>query len=109
MKEITAAELKKQIDSDDPLIVMDCRSQESFLSEHIPGAINLRWSDIEAQVAMIVPDKNRRIVTYCSGFACDASIKCLHNLTKLGYLNVTEFPGGLAEWKSMGYPIEKQL
>ena len=102
MQEITTEELKKLIDSKTKFILLDCRAPEYFQVEHIPGALNLRWKNVPEQAAAVLPDKNALIVTYCGGITCDASIKCFQNLKQLGYTNVREYSGGLADWKAGG-------
>lgn len=107
MNEITTVELKKIIDSKEKFILLDCRAQEYFETEHIPGAINLRWKYVPEEAEKVLLDKNQLIVTYCGGITCDASLKCFQNLQKLGYTNLREYSGGLADWKAKGHQTIK--
>jgi len=52
---------------DKSLTLIDVLSSESFVAFHIPGAINLPVMDIARQAAAVLPDRRRRIVTYCGG------------------------------------------
>ena len=52
---------------DKSLTLVDVLSPESFVAFHIPGAINLPVMDIARLAAAVLPDRRRRIVTYCGG------------------------------------------
>lgn len=107
MKEISTHELKKMIDNHKDFTLLDCRGVDYFLWEHLPSAVNLRWKYVEERTAGIIPDKNTFIVTSCDGFTCMASIKAFQRLEKLGYTNLHEYAGGLADWKANGLPTIK--
>lgn len=100
MKEITTEELKRLIDEKADFVLLDCRSVHYYNWEHIPQALNLRWKYVEKQASHVIPDKNTKIITYCDGFTCNASVRCFHNLQKAGYTNLIEYSGGLADWKA---------
>lgn len=106
--ELTTEELKKRIDSKETCILLDCRSQEYYDAEHIPGAINLRWKNVPEHAEKLLPDKDILMVTYCGGMTCDASIRCYENLMALGYTNLKEYAGGIADWKAHGYQTMKE-
>ncbi|MBI4009061.1 hypothetical protein HY357_02410 [Candidatus Roizmanbacteria bacterium] len=103
MKEITTQELKKLISGKKKFILLDCRGVDYYLWEHLPGARNIRWKYVQNQASKIIPDKKTLIVTYCDGFTCSASIRCYKNLVKLGYKNILEYSGGIADWKAYGF------
>jgi rhodanese-related sulfurtransferase len=52
---------------DRSLTLVDVLSPESFVAFHIPGAINLPVMDIARLASQVLPDRRRRIVTYCGG------------------------------------------
>jgi rhodanese-related sulfurtransferase len=49
------------------ITLVDVLSPESFSAVHIPGAINLPVPDIARRAAMVLPDRQARIVAYCGG------------------------------------------
>jgi len=104
MDEITALELKKLLDNQKTFILLDCRRDEAYRQVHIPGAKNMHWSEVAEKARDILGDPHQLVITYCSGFTCDASIKCYENLKGLGYTNLKEYSGGIADWKAHGYP-----
>ncbi len=102
MKEITTQELKELITSGKKFTLLDCRGVDYFNWEHIIGAQNLRWKYVRDRAGKLLLDKKSIIVTSCDGFTCAASVRCLKELTKLGYTNILEYSGGLADWKANG-------
>jgi len=100
--EIDAWDLKVAIESGAKIVVIDARSAEAFLKEHIAGAISLPHRTMsEATTGAI--DKTALVVTYCDGIGCNASTKGALNMTKLGF-RVKELMGGLDWWKRDGHP-----
>lgn len=94
-------DLYEGIKNNDNIVVVDARSYEAFLTEHIPGAISLphRTMNIETTSGL---SKNSTYITYCDGIGCNASTKGALNLAKLGF-KVKELLGGLDWWKRDGY------
>lgn len=100
-KQITAAEAKKIMDSDEEYIVLDVREQNEFDEGHIPSAILIPYTDIESRAGELLPDKDKQILVYCrSGRRSKIAAE---KLAELGYTNVKEF-GGINDWQ---YEVEK--
>lgn len=73
---------------------IDVRTPEEFASGHLPGARNIEFDQIGAQIAAVTQDRNQTIVLYCksgrrSGFA-------RQTLLELGYRNVRN-AGGVSD------------
>ncbi len=85
-------------------LLIDVRSKESYVKEHIKGAINIPVNEIENRLNEI--PKDRPVVVYCTNVNCTASLSAAQKLTSLGYSNVYRFVGGLQEWKSANLPTE---
>jgi len=85
-------------------VVVDARSPQSFAAGHVPGALNLHHRLIDAATTATLP-KDKVIVTYCTGPACNASTHAAAKLSALGF-RVKEMIGGLEGWKDEGYPLE---
>jgi rhodanese-related sulfurtransferase len=97
--------LKARMEAGDGFVLVDVLSAESYRREHLPGAINLPLFEInEASVADLPRDKD--VIVYCASFACQASPMAARKLEELGFTRVTDFEGGLADWKEAGYPLE---
>ncbi len=84
-------------------IVLDIRTPEEFSQGVIEGAINIDFyaSDFADQLDAL--DKDAHYVVYCrSG---NRSSQARSTFAKLGFTNVTEIDGGIANWYNSGLPI----
>ena len=92
---ITAEEAKQIMDSEEGYIILDVRTQEEYDEGHIPGAILIPNTEMEAQVEEILTDKAQLILVYCrSGRRSKIAAEAL---VELGYTNIKEF-GGIIDW-----------
>ncbi len=104
MNEITTQELKQLIESKQPYTLLDCRSQDYYNWEQLPHATNLRWKYLKEEAHSVLPDKHALIVLYCDGFTCHVSTRAYQIMSELGYSNLREYSGGVADWKAHNYP-----
>ncbi len=87
------------------LVVVDARYAETYALEHLPGAINLPYRDInEAATAHL--SRDALYIVYCWNASCHASTKTAQRLEALGF-KVKELHGGLQDWKKQGFPTER--
>ncbi len=97
---ITAEEARQIMDSEEGYIILDVRTQEEYDQGHIPGAILIPNTEIEAQAEDVLTDKDQLILVYCrSGRRSKIAAEAL---AELGYTNIKEF-GGIIDWP---YEIE---
>ena len=96
---ITAEEAKAKLDSDDSVILVDVRTPEEYREGHIPGAILLPVSDIEAKAESELPDKSATYIVYCRTGSRSAA--AASQLVEMGYENIYDL-GGINDW-----PYEK--
>jgi rhodanese-related sulfurtransferase len=101
VESISAQELKKKLDSGDDFKLINVLTEESFRKEHIPGSINIPYTEIAQHKDEL--DKDEEIIVHCSDEKCDASPTAANKLEKLGYEDVKDFEGGMREWKEKGY------
>lgn len=92
---ITAEEARKLMDSEKDRIILDVRSREEYDQGHIPGAILIPNTEIEAKSADLLPDKDQLILVYCRSGR--RSKLAAQSLADLGYTNIREF-GGILDW-----------
>ncbi len=93
-KIITAEQAKSIIDAGN-VTVVDVRTQDEYDEDHIENAILLPNSEIKNTAESVLPDKNAKILVYCtSGRRSKPAAKLL---IKMGYTDVIDF-GGLADW-----------
>ena len=87
------------------LVIVDARYRETFGLEHLPGAINLPWREIDERTTAHL-SRDAEYVVYCWNASCHASTKTANRLETLGF-RVRELHGGLRVWKRQGYPTER--
>ena len=92
---ITAQEAKKIMDDQEGYILLDVRTQEEYDQGHIPGAIVVPDTEIEARAEEVLPDKDQLILVYCRSGR--RSKNAAQILVELGYTNIKEF-GGIIDW-----------
>ena len=102
---ITRAELETLLAKGD-VVVIDALPAAYYDQAHLPGALNLVESDVEAHAPNLLPDKNATIVTYCSNEACGNSQAVANRLERAGYTNVRKYSQGIQDWVAAGNATE---
>lgn len=87
-------------------VVVDALPASYYDQVHLPGAINLVETDIEQRARTLLPDKNAKIVTYCSNEACGNSQAVADHLERLGYTAVRKYREGIQDWVAACNPTE---
>lgn len=107
--EMSPTELKKLIDAEKDVIVLDVREAE----QRAEGMI-FAWEtqaitrgNLEFEVPNKIKNKEAVIVTYCRGGSRGAL--AAQTLKKMGYKNAVNLQGGLKGWAKLGYPVETGL
>lgn len=101
---ITAEDLKADLKSEHPPVLVNTLPREAYEARHIPGSISVPTDDI-GQVETLVPNKDEYIVVYCANADCDASPTAAQMLEEMGYTNVVDFEDGYAGWRRAGHPL----
>jgi rhodanese-related sulfurtransferase len=108
MKElIETAELRKQLESPDPPILVDVRLEDDFKAAHIPGATNncVYEMAFDERMARFVPEQTRPIIVYGANSESYEARIAAEKLSRAGYAKVYEHRDGFAVWQSAGAPI----
>jgi rhodanese-related sulfurtransferase len=98
---ISIAQLKRLIDANTALTLVDARPKErKYDKGHIPGAISLPDSQFEQLAGERLPaDKASPLYFYCDGLACKLSNDSAAKAMKLGYTDVKVVPEGWPGWE----------
>lgn len=88
------------------VVVVDALPASYYQQAHLPGALNLVESDVAAQAATLLPDRDTPIVTYCSNAACSNSHAVAQLLRRAGYTDVRTYREGIQDWVEAGLPVE---
>ena len=95
-EQITPAEAKALMDSEEGYVILDVRTPEEFAAGHIAGAILIPDYEIREKAESILTDKDQLILVYCRSGR--RSKNAANELATLGYTNIKEF-GGINDWK----------
>lgn len=83
--------------------VLDVRPADEFASGHLPGAVNMPLSQLEARLAEL--DPGLEIVAYCRGAYCVLSFEAVAALRTRGF-QVRRLEDGFPEWRAAGLLVE---
>jgi rhodanese-related sulfurtransferase len=105
-KVITLQELRAKLDAGEELVLVEALGPQYFEAAHLPGAINVPHTEVEALAPALLPDRGAQIVVYCSDGSCPNSGIAVAKLTALGYTDVRKYHEGKAEWREASLPLE---
>ncbi len=104
---LSLEDLKAELDSAQPPLVVDVREKDEWRQGYIPGAIHLPRGFLEMQAGSRLPDPSANIVVYCAGGVRSAfAAKALQDL---GYSKVRSANPGFGNWKDKGFPVERPV
>lgn len=98
----------EQLRAEKDVVVVDVRSPAEFEEGHIAGAVNIpitpdKPTAFDEQVGKL--DKDKRVLVHCA--VGGRSKRAVARMEKLGFQNLSDFAGGMAEWEEAGKPVEK--
>lgn len=107
-EKITAEEAKRLIEErkEDPnFIVIDIRTPEEYAQGHLPGAVNLNFYSESFREDLNRLERDKVYLIYCrSGHRSGVAVPLMK---ELGFKEVYELEGGILEWISKGYSLER--
>jgi rhodanese-related sulfurtransferase len=106
---ITRADLETLLAEGRPVTLVDALPQSYYAQQHLPGAINLVESDVNALAPGLLPHQGETVITYCSNEACQNSKAVARRLEALGYTDVRVYAAGIQDWAEAGNPTETAL
>lgn len=103
---ISPDELHQRMDGGENFVVVDLRHAMEFQSEPetIPGAVHMDPADLEEAVDVIPRD--REIVLFCSCPNEATAAQMALRLRSFGITRIRPLAGGLAGWRSCGFPLQ---
>jgi rhodanese-related sulfurtransferase len=87
--------------------LVDVLPAETFLEEHLPGAVSIPLEEIATAPGKL--DRRRPVVVYCFDTQCDLSSRAAARLVQLGFDDVYDYVGSKAAWLAEGLPGEGLL
>ena len=106
-KQINLEQMKKIVDSQAPVVIIDARTPKWDDGRRIPSALSMP-ADMPVELfAQFLPNKDKPLIIYCGGGNCPAARILCERLIAAGYSDVTEYAGGIKEWSDeKKYPVE---
>ena len=104
--EIEPGDLKLAIDSEQPLLLLDMRTEAEFRAGHIPGA--LRYTLLELKSALkagALPNDGRACVAIC--LSAHRSIPAVRLLKRHGRADAVHLAKGMRGWWHAGFRTQK--
>lgn len=104
MQTVTADKVNQQLENGHATVV-NVLSQEDFEEEHILDSINIPQDNVDEFEERF--DTTDEIIVYCASESCPASPNTAEELESRGFENVSDYEGGLADWKDHGFETEQ--
>ena len=99
---ISQADLADRIVSQHAPLILDVRTASEFDSGHIPGALNIPYTDIRRRIGELGPSSDREIVVYCERGG--RAMKALSELHEAGFSRVLHLQGDMSAWRKSPFP-----
>jgi molybdopterin/thiamine biosynthesis adenylyltransferase/rhodanese-related sulfurtransferase len=113
IEEIDPSEVKQTLDlaerngsAEEAPVILDVREQHEFEQGHLPGAVHVPRGHLETRIENAVPDRSRRVITYCSTQNRSA-LAAATMKEQLGYEDVAVMTGGFTLWRDRGYRFDQ--
>ncbi len=86
-------------------VIIDVRTQEEFVGEHIENATNIDFYSETFRDTLNTLDKNKTYLIYCRSGGRSGS--ALDIMAELNFKKVYNILGGINQWKTGGFPTVK--
>lgn len=103
VQKIDVQELKRLMDHDPNLLLIDVREPDEWESMHIAGAVLIPKDTIADKIHDVCEDKSQAIYLHCR-----SGVRSLHaaeSLIAIGYESVYSVDGGIMDWAMFGYEV----
>ncbi|MDL2270097.1 rhodanese-like domain-containing protein, partial [Desulfosarcina sp. OttesenSCG-928-G17] len=94
-KKIPASQAKAMMDSGEPYVLLDVRTEKELQERHIRGALLIPYTEVKDRAASELPDTDALILIYCRSGRRSAI--AANTLIRMGYTRVYDF-GGINDW-----------
>ena len=102
LQPISAIELRQRLVEGD-VILLDVRPVEEYEAAHLPDAISIPVTELEARLPEL--PQYKEIVAYCRGPYCVFADEAVALLQTNGY-KARRLEQGLPDWRALGLPVE---
>lgn len=91
----------------DAAVFVDARVEEDYREGHVPGALNVPPSEVEARLPEVAEQlaAAQAVVVYCHGVECSDAIGVAERLLEVVPEPVHVLEVGIVGWVEAGYPV----
>lgn len=104
IREISVEEVKRLLDSGEPLKLIDVREGDEHAAGCLPGALHIPRGYLELRIEERAA-REERLVLYCAGGT--RSALAARTLRDMGYTQVASMAGGFSRWSDAALPVVK--
>ena len=94
--------VKTWLDNGQAVTFLDVRERDEFVAGHLPGAINIRYTDVGILASSLPHDQP--IVLYCI-HSTHRAPQAAKALQALGFANASVLEGGIVAWQADGLTL----
>ena len=102
IKNVTVAELKRKLEANQPVRLVDCREQAEWDESHIQAAEFIPLSQFQELYSKL-EDQGAEIIMQCRSGR--RSLEACQFLEEKGYKNLSNLEGGILDWIAAGYEV----
>ncbi|MBI4080571.1 MAG: rhodanese-like domain-containing protein [Candidatus Levybacteria bacterium] len=103
MKHISADSVFAALSAQEPITLLDVRTEMEHKKAHIAGSTHITLGEVKEKVAKRIPKKDATVYVYClSGSRSELIVPFLE---QIGYTDVYSMDHGLLAWRAKGYPL----
>ena len=109
MRLITREDLRDKLIVGEAVTLIEALPEKYWRDSHLPGALQMDYTEMSEKAHDLLPDKGATIVVYCASTQCQNSSKAARTLEDLGYTNVREYTQGKQHWLEAGLPVVSSI
>jgi rhodanese-related sulfurtransferase len=94
VRQVSPAEVQRQLDSDRPPVLLDVREPEELLLARLPGALHIPMGEVPGRLHELDPDAE--IVVFCHHGIRSAQVAQF--LAQRDFAHVANLAGGIDAW-----------
>ena len=96
----------EKLTADSKNVILDVRTPREFAAGHLPGAVNINWTDKSFAEKIASLDKSKTYLVHCA--IGGRSAKACSKLDEEKFLNIYNLKGGYEAWTKAGKVTVKE-
>ena len=96
----------EKLTADSKNVILDVRTPREFAAGHLPGSVNINWTDKSFAEKIASLDKSKTYLVHCA--IGGRSAKACSKLDEEKFLNIYNLKGGYEAWTKAGKETVKE-